>query len=181
MIMVKKILLTLVMSGFVVTQAASINTKKSEFNWLGTKVTGKHLGTIKAQSGNVEIKDDKIVGGKVVIDMSTINVTDLTGDYKKKLENHLKSDDFFNVKKYSTAVLSIKKVYSSTIVADLMIRGKTNKIELPYERKGNTITGEMVFDRSKYDIKYSSGSFFSDLGDKLIHDDVKITYKLVLE
>lgn len=161
--------------------AANIDTKKSTFKWLGTKVTGKHLGTVSPKSGNVEMKDGKIKSGMVVIDLKTINVTDLTGKWKKKLEGHLMSDDFFNVKKYPEATLEIIKVYSKTITANLRIKGKENKVEFPYTLKGNTISGTMTFDRTKFGMRYKSGNFFKDLGDKLIHNDVKIDYSIVLK
>ena len=37
---------------------------------------------------------------------------------------------------------------------------------------------EIVIDRSKYDVRYGSGSFFDDLGDKTIYDDFTLTVKL---
>ena len=32
----------------------------------------------------------------------------------------------------------------------------------------------LVFDRSKYDVKYGSGTFFENLGDNLILDEINI-------
>jgi polyisoprenoid-binding protein YceI len=160
--------------------AGKIDQKKSVFKWLGTKVTGKHFGTIMAQSGNVELDGNKIKSGKIVINLKSISATDLKGEWKQKLEGHLKADDFFNVKKYPTAMIEVKKVYSKTIMADLTIKGKTSKIEFPYTMKGKTISGAMTFDRTKFGMKYKSGNFFKDLGDKLINNDVKIDYSIVL-
>ena len=37
----------------------------------------------------------------------------------------------------------------------------------------------LVFDRSKYDVQYRSGSFFENLGDRLILDDVELEVTLI--
>lgn len=174
-----KILSVLLMS--VSLHAVGVDKKQSEFKWVGTKVTGKHLGIVKLKSGNLEMKKEKLSGGEIIIDLKTISVTDLTGKMKGRLEGHLKSDDFFNLKKYPTAMLKVKKVYMSTIVADLTIKGNTHKVEFPYKKKGNTYTGTLTFDRTKFDMRYKSGNFFKDLGDKVINDEVKLDYKIVLK
>ena len=38
----------------------------------------------------------------------------------------------------------------------------------------------LVFDRSKYDVRYGSGKFFENLGDRLILDEVNVTVDLHL-
>ena len=175
-----KIVLGLVTLVSLSANAAKINQEKSVFGWLGTKVTGKHIGTVNVKSGNVVVEDKKIKSGTVVIDLKTINTTDLTGEWKKKLENHLMADDFFNVKKYPTATLEIKKVYAKTIMADLTIKGNTSQVEFPYTMKDNKIMGTLTFDRTKFGMRYKSGNYFKDLGDKLINNEVKIDYNIVL-
>ena len=40
-------------------------------------------------------------------------------------------------------------------------------------------TAEIELDRSEFDVKYGSGSFFDGLGDKLIYDDFNLTIELV--
>jgi hypothetical protein len=42
-----------------------------------------------------------------------------------------------------------------------------------------TATGQITFDRTKFEIKYRSGSYFEDLADKMIYDEVKLDVKLV--
>jgi polyisoprenoid-binding protein YceI len=122
--------------------------------------------------------------------MTTIKVTDITGLYAKKLEGHLKSDDFFGVKEFPTAALAIKTVVSKSennysITADLTIKGKTNTItfEAVSKVEGETIVfdSKVVVDRSKYGIQYKSGSFFEDLGDKLIYDEFDLNIHIVTE
>ena len=71
-----------------------VNTDESQILWVGKKVTGQHDGTIKMISGSIEMEDQKIVGGSFEVDMTSIICTDLSGEYKTKLEKHLKSSDF---------------------------------------------------------------------------------------
>ncbi len=47
------------------------------------------------------MKDGLIIGGTFIVNMKSLNVQDLTGEWKEKLEGHLRSDDFFSVEKFS--------------------------------------------------------------------------------
>src|SRR5688572_27348396 len=93
----------------------TVDTAKSVIKWKGEKklVDSAHNGTLKLKSGTV-VTDDKgqVTGGEFLIDMSSIEDLDLAAkpDSKKKLEGHLKSDDFFNVEKWPTAKFVVKKV-----------------------------------------------------------------------
>ena len=160
-----------------------VDASKSTINWVGKKVTGSHEGTITLKEGTLIFKGKKLVGGNFTVDMTTINTTDLDGKGKANLDGHLKSDDFFGVEKFPTATLVIKSigdkgngVYSAT--ADLTIKGKTESIKFDITVGKNTASTTLKVDRTKYDIKYGSGSFFSDLGDKTIYDDFDLTVKL---
>lgn len=153
-----------------------IKTDKSTVVWKGYKVTGSHEETIAIKSGFLSFDDDKLVGGEFVIDMNTITVTDIQGDYKGKLEGHLKSDDFFGVANHATASLLITKVTASSknaynVTGDLTIKGKTNPISFVISIYGNKATASLKVDRSKYDVKYGSTSFFEGLKDKAIYDE----------
>lgn len=158
-----------------------VDTNASVIKWTGKKVTGKHYGKVSFKSGELELKDGKIVGGSFVADMTTITVDDLTGEWKQKFLGHMKSDDFFSTAKFQTAKVVIKKVDGNKITADLTIKGKTNSVTFNYSLKGKTFSGDFSFDRTKYDIKYNSGKFFESLGDKLIYDDVAMSFNVVLK
>jgi len=160
-----------------------INTEKSIVKWKGEKLTGFHEGVISIKAANLTFNNDELTGGEVTIDMSTINCTDLSGPYKNKLEEHLNSDDFFNVSDYPLSTLKINKctkVNNSkfSVVADLTIKDVTESIEFETELIDNLAIAEINIDRTKFDIKYSSGSFFKNLGDKLIYDDFNITVSI---
>ena len=100
--------LVLLASASLTAQEIKIDAKQSNIEWNGKKVTGEHTGKIEIEEANMRIKDNKIVHGKVVIDMKSITNTDITNEeYKQKLDGHLKSDDFFSVEKHPTAQLEI--------------------------------------------------------------------------
>ena len=160
-------------------EVVPVNTQKSTVKWKGEKVTGFHEGIINIKSANLTFNNDDLTGGEVTIDMSTINCTDLSGPYKNKLEEHLNSNDFFNVSEYPVSRLKITKctkVNESTynVVADLTIKNVTESIEFETELLNNVATADLNIDRTKFDIKYSSGSFFKNLGDKMIYDNFNL-------
>ncbi|MGC1204531.1 MAG: YceI family protein, partial [Flavobacteriaceae bacterium] len=142
-----------------------IKLDKSKVVWKGYKVTGSHEGTVNIKSGFLNFESDKLVGGEFVMDMATLVSTDLEGEYKGKLEGHLKSDDFFGVEKHPTASLVFTKVVASgknayTVTGNLTIKGKTNPITFTMSIYGNKATASLKVDRTKFGVEYNSTSFF---------------------
>ena len=86
------------------------NIAKSEIAWKGYKVTGTHFGVVSVKNGALDFNEGVLVGGSFVIDMPTIIVQDLDGEWKDKLEGHLKSDDFFGVSNFPEATFTITQV-----------------------------------------------------------------------
>jgi len=161
--------------------AAEVDTKNSEFDWYASKVTGEHYGKVLLKESTLDEKNGKVVGGEFIMDMITLTVENIDSPkYEKKFLNHMKSDDFFDVAKYPTATLKINKIEGTNVEGDLTIKDKTNPINFTMEQNGDLITGKMKFDRTKYDMIYNSGNFFEDLGDKIIHDEVILTFNVKL-
>jgi polyisoprenoid-binding protein YceI len=161
----------------------TIKSKESKVTWKGHKISGTHEGTINVKEGALIFDGKKLVGGEVIMDMSTINTTDLSGDGKAKLDNHLKSDDFFSTQKHKTAKLVFTNVKAESknsykVTGDLTIKGKTKPVTFNITISGNTATANLKVDRTKYDIKYGSGSFFDNLGDKAIYDEFDLIASL---
>ena len=98
----------------------SIDQSQSQVIWNGRKPGGEHHGTIAVQDGAIQLKDNKVVGGTIAMDLNQVNVQDLQGEDKQKLEGHLKSPDFFYAEKYPTAKFVITKVedFSGEISAE---------------------------------------------------------------
>ena len=162
----------------------NIETAQSQITWTGREVsTSSHYGTLDFVSGNFEISNGAIVNGEFIVDMTSINNQDMQGDSKARLEGHLKSDDFFSVESYPTAVILIN---SSELIsdgkwnvsADLSIKGFTHPVNFEMISSEDGWSANLVFDRSKYDVRFRSGSFFENLGDKLIYDDIELSVNL---
>lgn len=165
-------------------QTKKVDAAKSKIEWVGKKVTGQHSGTVGLKEGALVFKGAKLTGGTFTVDMNSIAATDLkAGEGKEKLEGHLKSPDFFGTEKFPTAKLVIKKIADKgngvyTVTADLTIKDKTLPNTFDITVKGNTATSKLTIDRTKFDIKYGSGSFFDNLGDKAINDNFEVTATL---
>ncbi len=160
-----------------------IKTENSKIVWKGYKVTGSHQGTIAIKAGHLNFDKDKLTGGSFIIDMLTITNTDLEGEYKGKLEGHLKSDDFFGVEKFPTASLIFKKVKSTgknsyEVTGDITIKGKTNSVTFDVSIYGNKANASLKIDRTKFDVRYGSTSFFDGLKDKAIYDEFDLVADL---
>lgn len=175
-------------------ETMTVDTKASKIEWIGEKVTGKHNGTVMLQSGTVEATGGRLTGGTFTMDMNSIKILDLEDQtYNGKLLGHLKSDDFFGVEKNPTSTFKMTSVApikgaegtasNYTVSGDLTIKGITNRITFPatVTMSGGQLTavGTTKVDRTKYDIKYGSGSFFENLGDKAISNDMTITFNVV--
>ncbi len=167
-------------------QKLTADTEKSQLNWLGEKVTGQHDGTIKLKSGWLNWENNRITSGEFLIDMTTIK----DRESNAKLEGHLKSGDFFAVDKFPTAkiVLSGSTPFdkgTGVVKGTLTIKENTNPIEFKAAMKkdadGVWFYSNIVIDRTKYNVRYGSGSFFDNLGDKTIFDDFKLRVNLLVK
>ncbi|MCB0707155.1 MAG: YceI family protein [Saprospiraceae bacterium] len=174
-----------------VSEKMSVNTTQSTISWKAYKVTGSHEGILKLKEGALNVQDGQLIGGNFIMDMTSISVTDLEGDMKGKLEGHLKSDDFFGVTTYPTAKLEVTNVTSRgtegayKVTANLTIKNITKEIKFNadiLQENGQTIgTADIVVDRSDFNVRYGSGSFFENLGDKTIYDEFELSVRLVVE
>jgi len=164
-------------------QQKEIKTSESSINWTGKKVTGQHTGTLKFTSGFLTFNSGSLTGGEFIVDMTSLIVTDLeAGKGKEKLEGHLNSDDFFGVNNHKKATLVIKKASKIEggykVTGDLTVKGKTNPIAFDLSVNGSNASTTLNVNRTKYGIKYGSGSFFDNLGDKAISDEFELAINL---
>jgi polyisoprenoid-binding protein YceI len=167
----------------VTAQTKNINKTSSVIEWVGKKVTGQHNGTVNFKEGAVVFKNDKLVGGTFTVDMNSLTATDLSGEYQGKLNGHLKADDFFGTEKFPVATLVIKKIGSASVntynvTADLTIKGITKPVNFVMTANSTAASASFNVDRTKYDIKYGSKSFFDTLGDKAISDEFELKVAL---
>ena len=193
----KKTLLTVIAISFIAFSFTNIkktnykvNTATSKINWKGFKPTGSHYGTIDLDNGNFIIKNDKITGGEFTIKMNSIVDLDMPADneYNAKLVSHLKSADFFDVEKYPNGSFQIKETENkdgkTLIKGELTLKDISHPVSFLADVKienGQLALKSETFkiDRSKWNIRYKSKSFFDDLKDKFIEDDMEISIEVI--
>ena len=171
-----------------------VDLDSSQINWTGRKMTGEHTGTLNLSTSWVVMDKNILVGGKFILDMTSISNTDIESpEWRQKLENHLKAKDFFYVDSFPQAVLEIKQLppdsnkpaSNNQILADLTIRGVTHEINLTYILTQDVnhfiANGTVNIDRTLYNIQYQSGKFIENLGDKLIYDDFTVQFMVQTE
>jgi polyisoprenoid-binding protein YceI len=161
----------------------------SNVNWTGKKVLGLHTGSIDIADGHIVIKDNQLIGGEIQIDMTSIVITDIE-DKKTNQDflDHLLSPDFFSVDQHKTAKLLITGSTKTdngkfNVSGNLTIKDISHPISFTSTMEIFTdylhSTGEIIIDRTLYNIRYGSGKFITNLGDKLIYDDFVLQFKLV--
>ena len=166
-------------------QKLNVDTKNSTIEWLGKKIGGQHEGFIDIKDASLEIMDHQLVSGEFTIDMNSITCTDLEDEsYNQKLIGHLKSDDFFGVEQFPTATLKVTKATEfmdgkASVTGNITIKGNTETISFDIVKKDNIYTANIDVDRSKFDVRYGSTSFFDSLGDKAIDDIFTLKVKLI--
>ena len=177
----------LVLMAFGISQAQNLNqlSSQSYLRWYGEELTGKtHFGNLSFKKAQINLQDGVITSGNFLVNMTSLTVEDLSGGGKAKLTSHLKSDDFFSVEKHPEAILTITqkaKVENGvqSLVGELTIKGIHHPVEFTMTLgDNNSANAQLTFDRSKYEVRFRSGSFFENLGDKLILDDIKLEAKL---
>lgn len=185
----KTIIKSLLILAVIITASAftnpikkKIEVKESTIVWTGKKIMGSHTGTINLTEGYLELEGDQLIGGKFIVDMTSLVDTDLEGESKGKLEGHLKSDDFFGVATYPTATLVINSATNKgnvyKVLGEMTIKGITNPITFELILGTSAARTTLLIDRTEYNVRYGSGSFFDGLGDKTISDNFELDVKL---
>lgn len=173
-------------------KAHDVNAEKSALFWTARKVTGMHTGKLALKSGNIEVVNGEPASTVMIMDMTTIEVTDLQGEMKTRLTGHLHSGDFFHTEKHPEAVFKSTEFTAipgaQNRDANYMVKGNltmkdiTHEIEFPVfiavRDNGIVANGKLTFDRSLWSIKFGSASFFEGLGDNIIYDDVDVNFVL---
>lgn len=171
-----------------------IDTQASTAGWTGSKklvVNYYDSGSIAIKRGEATIVNNALTGGHIVFDMTTINATSTgKGDGQDGLSIHLKSPDFFDVTKYPESKFTITTVQTdaqgkTTLNGTLSIKDVTCPISIPVtvaaQNEGIQIKGVAAIDRSLWNVKYGSESFFDNLGDKVIDDMFTLGFTVLLK
>ena len=162
----------------------AVDGSLSKVSWTGSKVGGKHTGTIDVNTGSVQVKDGKVVGGSFNLDINSPNVTDLeAGKGKEKLEGHLKAPDFFDAANNPNATFTISNVANGTVTGNLTLNGTTKSISFPAKIDVSdsgvmVTTPDFTINRTDFGMKYGSATFIDGLKDKAINDNVGLSISL---
>ena len=161
-----------------VSDTLCIDIKSSEINWKGTKMRGlgKHEGTIDLESGYfLRINEKGIVGGEFVINMKTIEVTDIPIDDpipRRLLVDHLKDPDFFDVETFPYSVLEIKSIIDLNgrlkALGLLTIKGLQHPIDFEVVLIDDGYYAKIVLDRFKWNVAYEGSLLDRTLVDREI-------------
>lgn len=167
----------------IVLEKKQVKVDASKVTWRGYKVTGSHEGNLTLKNGSLTFEKDVLTGGEFTIDMTTLTCTDLSGGGKEKLEGHLKSDDFFGTAKHTTSSLVFTKVKPAgknayKVTGDLTIKGIKKPVTFDFSVYGSKANAFLKVDRTLYDVRYGSASFFNDLQDKAIYDEFDLVVDL---
>lgn len=179
----------------------TLDVEGSSVVWNAQKRVGaKHNGTIEAQEGAFIVEQGQIIGGTVVVDMTTIVDLDLTDErFNALLVDDLKSDNFFSVETYPTATFAISEVTelkaidgsplentdsgTHAVTGTMTIKGIENELSFPAvfttTEAGLQVTGTGTLDRTLWDIRFGSDKFFDNLGDELIEDEFTLTFDML--
>lgn len=170
------------------TQKFDVVSAQSSINWTGKKVTGAHNGTITIKAGTLVLDNGKLSGGNFAIDTTSIKILDITDPATNaQFAGHLFSADFFAIDKFPEATFNITRIDptnegSHLVTGDLTIKGITHPASFAADVHVNadvlTASGKIFIDRTKYDMKFRSGNFFTNLGDTLIYNEFELDVKL---
>ena len=152
--------------------ALTVNTVKSRIDWVASKKSDFHTGYFPIKSGQVMVDGSgKLTGGKFILDMSNVKVTDAGGG--DGLNGHLKRADFFDVEKFAEATFEITNVsYSADNVANITgnvtIKGTTVPVSIVAnirnsDEKGFFAQSFVNLDRTVLGINYGLGNVSKDV------------------
>ena len=167
---------------YVFSQSYTVDSSKSNLEWIGKKTTGSHNGTLLIKDGFIKLdKKNIIIEGEFTLDMESITCTDLEGSKKGYFEDHLKNEDFFNTKEHPLALFRITNATSKKINGTLTIKGISQEISFNYTQiNAQEYKADITIDRTLFDIKYKSKSIFKDLGDNFIYDDFTVKLNSII-
>ena len=165
-----------------------VDKLSSNVQWIGRKVTGEHSGRIQLAGGFIVKNDGKLESGEILMNMQSITVDDIEDPkWNQKLVDHLINDDFFDSEKYPTAKFVFNKFKGkgadTNVSGEMTIRDKTVStdfiLNVVMDVDSSFASGSINIDRTLFDIKYGSGTFFEDLGDRMIMDEFSLNFKVI--
>jgi polyisoprenoid-binding protein YceI len=172
-----------------------LDQEASKMKWQGAYVIGGgHEGTVKVRPGFIMIETgNKITKGEFIFDMTTIK-TEEEHNEGTDLDDHLRSADFFHVEKFPLGYFnfvsanpspSVSNLNQYNVTGILTLKSISNTIAFPatiyFEAGSAIVTADIIIDRTQWDIVYNSQSYFADLKDGAIANDIKVHVDLTFK
>jgi polyisoprenoid-binding protein YceI len=172
----------------------NVQPQLSALGWQAQAITHGHNGSLQIAGGTLLVRGSQIVGGTVTVDMKSVKALDIKDEAENaKFINHMHSDDFFSTAKFSTASFKITKVTliagtaadanNATITGELTIKGITHPLAFPAKvgvKNGvAAAAGTATVDRTKYNVRFGSKSFFEGIGDQAIYDEFILAFNII--
>ncbi len=172
-----------------------IDTENSVIRWTGRNLFNFHHGTLKPGCGHIEVVENRLVGGEIPIDMTSLECSDLADSaMNAMLIAHLRSVDFFDVETFPQATFTILAAHEIAGATAGManyrmrglftLRGHSHEIEFPAliaEKSSGGLVAQATLDldRTLWGANYGSGKFFARLGQHVVNDLVHLHLKIV--
>lgn len=171
-------------------EALCVDTARSVVRWRGSERVGDgHTGVVRLVEGRVSRDGDGFRGGHVVVDMTSIDVTDLPRHETRaraQLLSHLKHGEFFDVERFPTARLDLTRIVQEdsdgySITGDLRVRDSAHSVTFPASVRELTsdrlhATARLVIDRWRWGVEFDG--LTSPLRNALVEDEIQLDMEL---
>lgn len=166
--------------------AANFELLEHRIEWKGSTPIKSHEGLLSPKSFDVSLGADGTIDSlSVVIDMDSIDVTDITGNKRDKLMGHLRSEDFFFVSEYPTASFTMAEFKDGQLHGTITIRGISKGFTIPVnvEAAGENqwkLSGEFSFNRHDFDVNYQNSGLIGATKNKFIRKAIEVSVELLV-
>ena len=169
-----------------------VDPTSSTLTWVGSKPGGEHTGIVALKEGALNVEAGNVVGGLLTFDMATISSTDLEGEWKDKLDGHLKAPDFFDVAKFPTATFEVTNVSplvddvagnTHAVAGNFTLKGISKNITFPakIEAKDGMITAsapQFLIDRTDWKVEFGSKKLFPSIKDNIVNENIGLSFTI---
>ena len=167
--------------------AGSLTIDSHTIRWTGATPVKFHTGLLSPKSFSASISENGTIEAlEVVLDMDSIDFTDLDGRSKERLTGHLKSEDFFHVADYPEASFVMKEFADGQMHGTFTVRGIARQMAIPVKVAGSSsggwvLSGKFAFNRQNHNVNYANAGIIGIAKDKIIDDDIQLEIELVLK
>lgn len=161
----------------------TVEVSYGSMKWEGCAAVGAYCldGTLDISAAELTVSSDEIENANFSVDMSS-----LTSE-TKDLESHLKTRDFFHIKKFPEASFNLDSHVKlqegeQQVTGEMTIKGITKTVDFILQLFKEDATwrlkGEIFMNRVDFGITYNSPSVYEKLKDQAIADEIKLEVEI---